>query len=109
MSFELNGNLYFVGNRTLNNLNISSNKISDVGLKEILETLMEQDLTSQESPDGLQGLYRVNIEFNDFRGDSAIAAQIASLCNSRNPDTENDLPSNANSIIRLDAIEVKVN
>jgi hypothetical protein len=57
--FEVNGQWYMVGNRTLNSLNVSSNGITDGGLKALIDVVMEQEAAADQAPEGLLGLFRV--------------------------------------------------
>jgi hypothetical protein len=57
--FEVNNQWYVLGNRTLNSLNLCNNRISEIGLKVILDVIMEQEITSDQAADGFLGLFRV--------------------------------------------------
>ncbi len=60
-AFELNGQWYMLGNRTLLNLNLSRNGITDVGLKLLHDAIVEQEGT-QEYSEGAPGLYRLSLQ-----------------------------------------------
>jgi hypothetical protein len=59
--FEINNQWYEVGNRTLNNLNVCANNITDLGIKHVYDALIEQENTAEQAPEGLLGLFRVNL------------------------------------------------
>jgi hypothetical protein len=58
--FEMNGQVYLFGNRSLNSLNVINNGISNLGAKTLLNAVLEQD-NIPENASELLGLYRVAI------------------------------------------------
>ncbi|KAI9340309.1 hypothetical protein BDR26DRAFT_861686 [Obelidium mucronatum] len=75
-TFEYNGQTYLIGNRTLNNLNVRQNGITEVGLKYLLDAVNEQELSAESAPEGLLGLFRVSMMDNAFEKDNAMHAQL---------------------------------
>lgn len=59
--FEVNNQWYVLGNRSLNSLNVSANDITELGLKNLLNLIIEQDSTSEQAAEGSLGLFRVNL------------------------------------------------
>lgn len=59
--FEINNQWFVLGNRTLNNLNVSHNGITEAGLKTLFDAVTEQELTAENANDGLLGLFRANL------------------------------------------------
>ena len=59
--FEYNNQWFVLGNRTLNNLNLSLNGIGDDGVKYIFDAVAEQEHTAENAPEGLVGLFRLNL------------------------------------------------
>lgn len=59
--FEYNYHWYILGNRTLNNLNVCHNRITDTGVKYIFDAIAEQEQTAENSPEGSLGLFRMNL------------------------------------------------
>jgi hypothetical protein len=82
--FESNGVYYILGNRTLNCLNLCSNKISDTGIKYLLDAATEQELTSTDGAD-LIGIFRIILQFNNISADSTNLSQLNTVLNARNP------------------------
>jgi hypothetical protein len=67
--FEVNGQWYILGNRSLCNLDLSSNDISEVGLKYLLEAVTIQESTvehAQNSDVGL-GIYRISLHVSPYK------------------------------------------
>jgi hypothetical protein len=64
--YEINGQWYIPGNRTLINLDFSSNEITQIGLNALLEAISIQEITNEiaSSSDGLNGLYRLSLHVN---------------------------------------------
>ena len=59
--FEINGQGYILGNRTLNLLNLSMNEITEKSLDYFYNSLMEQERTLMSIPDELPGLIRLDL------------------------------------------------
>jgi hypothetical protein len=57
--FEVNNQWYVLGNRSLNSLNVSANDITELGLKNLLTLITEQDSTSEQATEGSLGLFRI--------------------------------------------------
>ncbi|KAL5040679.1 hypothetical protein RTP6_007665 [Batrachochytrium dendrobatidis] len=83
--FEFNGQWYLLGNRTLNSLNLSHNGIGMLGLKALSDAIIEQETTNDQSPDGLLGVFRLNLQYNSIDAESVQYQQLVSLLNTRNP------------------------
>ncbi|KAJ3072216.1 Leucine-rich repeat-containing protein 71, partial [Rhizoclosmatium hyalinum] len=84
-TFEHNGQQFLIGNRTLNNLNLRQNGITETGVKAFLDAVAEQELSSESAPEGLYGLFRVSILENAFDKENATHAQLQTLLNAKNP------------------------
>ncbi|KAI8902218.1 hypothetical protein BC833DRAFT_521338, partial [Globomyces pollinis-pini] len=83
--FEVNGQWYILGNRTLNSLNLCANNITEVGLKYLLEVINEQEITSDQPMDGMLGVFRIVLSHNPINYDHPNYCALNSLLNSRNP------------------------
>ncbi|KAJ3044315.1 Leucine-rich repeat-containing protein 71 [Rhizophlyctis rosea] len=83
--FELNGQWYVLGNRTLNNLNLSRNGIREEGLKHLLDAVMEQEAAMDNAGEGMVGVFRIALQDNLFDKDSPNYTQLIHLLNTRNP------------------------
>ncbi len=59
--FEINGQGYILGNRSLNLLNLSKNELTDKTLNCFYNSLMEQETTLMSIPDDLPGLIRLDL------------------------------------------------
>jgi len=59
--FEINGQGYVLGNRTLNLLNLSKNELTEKTLNYFYNSLMEQETTLMSIPDDLPGLIRLDL------------------------------------------------
>jgi hypothetical protein len=59
---EQNGQWYTLGNRTLNNLNLANNLLSDVCVQSFLDAVAEQDTYSESVTDGSIGLFRISLQ-----------------------------------------------
>jgi hypothetical protein len=57
--FEVNNQWYILGNRTLNSLNVASNGITEAGVRHLLQLIADQEHVSDQTPEGLLGLFRV--------------------------------------------------
>jgi hypothetical protein len=66
--YEINAQWYILGNRTIINLDFSSNEITDIGLHALLDAVSIQEMTNEAatSSDGLNGLYRLSLYVNIF-------------------------------------------
>lgn len=60
--FEIGGSFFSWGNRTLCNLNVSSNRITDVGAKEFCDALQEQEVAGDVLMDGNTGLIKISLQ-----------------------------------------------
>jgi hypothetical protein len=65
--YEINGQWYILGNRTVINLDFSSNEITQIGLNALLDAISIQEITNEiaTSSDGLNGLYRLSLHVNN--------------------------------------------
>ncbi|KAJ3251971.1 Leucine-rich repeat-containing protein 71 [Chytriomyces hyalinus] len=86
--FENNGQWYVIGNRTLNNINMRQNGITETSLKLLIEVLAEQDLSDEATPEGMLGLFRVAILENNISKDNALYLQLQNLLDARSPFAE---------------------
>ncbi|KAJ3387689.1 Leucine-rich repeat-containing protein 71 [Lobulomyces angularis] len=77
--FELNGQYFIIGNRSLNNLNLEKNNLRVNSLKLIMDVLKEQEL-SQEI-----GLFRISLKDNNFEKENQLYIQIQNSLSTRNP------------------------
>ncbi len=61
--YEINGQWYTLGNRTLNNLDFSMNEVTDIGLNYLYDAICVQESTNEiaSSADGLYGIYRLSL------------------------------------------------
>ncbi|KAJ1340203.1 hypothetical protein BSLG_005196 [Batrachochytrium salamandrivorans] len=83
--FESNGQWYILGNRTLNSLNISHNSIGELGLKALLDAVINQEATNDQSPEGMLGIFRIAMQHNSFDTELSLYTQLMAILNSRNP------------------------
>ncbi|KAL2916521.1 hypothetical protein HK105_203954 [Polyrhizophydium stewartii] len=83
--FESNGQWYILGNRMLNSLNLSHNGITAIGLKALLDAVLDQEATNEQTPDGMLGIFRISLQHNPIDLDSPMHQQLQALLNSRNP------------------------
>ncbi|KAI8904368.1 hypothetical protein EDD86DRAFT_213233 [Gorgonomyces haynaldii] len=83
--FEVNGQSYVLGNRSLNSLNLSCNSITEQGVKALLEVVLEQEATADQLPEGLLGIFRIVLQYNPIEQDSQALTQLQGLLNTRNP------------------------
>ena len=60
--FELNGVWYVLGNRTLNNLNLSRNGIREEGVKALLDAVLDQAAADDNAGEGLVGVFRITVQ-----------------------------------------------
>jgi hypothetical protein len=60
--FEFTGLPYSWGNRSLCNLNLSSNSITEEGAKLLYDSLLEQDLAGEMLLDGNTGVIRLPLQ-----------------------------------------------
>lgn len=60
--FELNGQWFVLGNRTLNNLNLSRNGIHEEGLKALMDAVLEQEASIDNAPEGMIGIFRIALQ-----------------------------------------------
>ncbi|KAJ3231890.1 Leucine-rich repeat-containing protein 71 [Chytriomyces hyalinus] len=86
--FENNGQWYVIGNRTLNNVNLRQNGITETSLKLLIDVLAEQDLSDEATPEGMLGLFRVAIQENNISKDNALHLQLQNLLDARSPFAE---------------------
>ncbi|KAJ3109721.1 Leucine-rich repeat-containing protein 71 [Phlyctochytrium bullatum] len=89
--FEHNGQWFVLGNRTLSCLNLSYASITEVGLRLLLDAILEQDVSAEFVPEGLSGLFRLSLQGNLFDRDSAAFAQLQTLLHARNPFIDQDM------------------
>ncbi|KAI9206984.1 uncharacterized protein BJ171DRAFT_495373 [Polychytrium aggregatum] len=93
--FEVNGQWFILGNRTLNNLNLSRNSITAAGLKAILDAVVEQESTAENMTEGIIGVFRVSLQDNVFEASHPQFLQLQTCLKQRNPfyeHTESDNP-----------------
>jgi len=64
--FEINGQGYILGNRTLNILNLSKNELTEEVLNYFYNSLTEQDTTLINIPDELPGLIKLDLSVNNI-------------------------------------------
>lgn len=108
--FEVNGQWYILGNRSLCNLDLSANDISEIGLRHLLEAVSIQEATVEQAQnsDVGHGIYRISlhvrsrrlniiflcenticntfcIQLNSFSVNTPQLGALNSLLNSRNP------------------------
>lgn len=83
--FEINGQGYVLGNRTLNLLNLSKNELTEKTLNYFYNSLMEQETTLMSIPDDLPGLIRLDLSDNNFMTNHPKLEQINQILNNRNP------------------------
>ncbi|ORX83550.1 RNI-like protein [Anaeromyces robustus] len=83
--FEINGQGYILGNRTLNVLNLSTNELTDKSLNYFYNSLMEQEATLVNIPDDLPGLIKIDFSDNNFVLSNPKLEQINQILNNRNP------------------------
>ncbi|KAJ3140902.1 hypothetical protein HK100_008441 [Physocladia obscura] len=57
--FEHNGQYFLIGNRTLNNLNLRQNGITETGVRLLLDMISEQELSAENTPEGMSGIFRI--------------------------------------------------
>ena len=64
--YEINGQWYILGNRSINSLDLSSNEITETGLNALFEAISIQEITNEvaSSSDGLIGLYKLSLYVN---------------------------------------------
>lgn len=64
--YEINGQWNILGNRTIINLDFSSNEITEIGLNALSDAISIQEVTNEiaTATDGLTGLYRLNLFVN---------------------------------------------
>ncbi|KAI8846197.1 hypothetical protein BC829DRAFT_445476 [Chytridium lagenaria] len=86
--FEHNGQWFVLGNRTLTTLNLSHTDLTELGLKSLLEALQEQEVSSENTPEGLIGLFRLTLQGNAFDKENGNYALLCGLLNARNPFVE---------------------
>lgn len=63
--FKVNNQWFVLGNRTLNNFNLCSNGITELGLKALLDVTNEQEASAEQALDGTLGLFRVELSVLD--------------------------------------------
>jgi len=83
--FEINGQGYILGNRTLNILNLSKNELSEKCLNNFYNSLIEQETTLLSIPDELPGLIKLDLSDNNFSLNHPKMEQINQILNNRNP------------------------
>ncbi|KAJ3054456.1 Leucine-rich repeat-containing protein 71 [Rhizophlyctis rosea] len=83
--FELNGVWYVLGNRTLNNLNLSRNGIREEGVKALLDAVLDQAAADDNAGEGLVGVFRITLQDNLVDSNSPVYQQLVHLLNTRNP------------------------
>ncbi|KAJ3208640.1 Leucine-rich repeat-containing protein 71 [Entophlyctis luteolus] len=83
--FEHNGQFFLVGNRTLNNLNLRQNGITEIGAKALIDILADQELSVEVTPEGALGLFRVSLLENQLDPNSATYLQLQNTLNIKNP------------------------
>jgi len=88
--FEINGQGYILGNRTLNILNLSKNELTEEVLTYFYNSLTEQDTTLINVPDELPGLIKLDLSDNNFSLKHPKLEQINQLLNIRNPFIPNE-------------------
>ena len=61
--YEINGQWYTLGNRTINNLDVSMNEVTDIGLNYLYDAICIQESSNEiaSSADGLYGIYRLSL------------------------------------------------
>ncbi len=93
--FENNGTWFTLGNRSLNNLNLSGCNLTDHGLKILYDTVQEQELSVECAPEAGLGLIRISVKDNNFEKDHPTFLLLSNLLNSRNPflEPEDTLPT----------------
>jgi len=64
--FEINGQGYILGNRTINILNLSKNELTDKTLNCFYNSLVEQDTTLINVPDDLPGLIKLDLSVRKY-------------------------------------------
>jgi hypothetical protein len=62
--YEINGQWSVLGNRTLNNLDVSMNGITEVGVRSLHDAVVEQEMANEQPSvsDGNTGIYRINLQ-----------------------------------------------
>ncbi|KAJ3109206.1 Leucine-rich repeat-containing protein 71 [Phlyctochytrium planicorne] len=88
--FEHNGQWFVLGNRTLSSLNLSHADIGESGLKSLVDAVIEQEMSADNTPEGLTGIFRITVQGNLFDKDSPLHAQLSALLNTRNPFVDQD-------------------
>ncbi|KAJ1553807.1 Leucine-rich repeat-containing protein 71 [Nowakowskiella sp. JEL0078] len=83
--YESNGQWFVLGNRTLNNLDISFNCVSEVGMKALSEAVLEQESSSEYTPENLLGILRISTQGNLLEKENPYLQQLLTLLNQRNP------------------------
>jgi hypothetical protein len=62
---DIGGQWYIIGNRALNNLNLSGCGLTLVGLKAIVDVVRDQDACSENivarGEEGMHGLFRISL------------------------------------------------
>ncbi|KAJ3352611.1 Leucine-rich repeat-containing protein 71 [Kappamyces sp. JEL0680] len=112
--FEINNQWFVLGNRALNSLNVSLNGITDIGVKHLLDVLLTQESSLDQTPDGVLGLFRIALNYNSIPQDNAGLAQLNALLTSRNPffepseetEAEDDGDDNADDVDEVDESNV---
>ena len=89
--YEINGEWYLLGNRTLNNFDLSLNGITEAGLKALLDAVTVQESTNDQAliSDGYVGLYRMSLHSNAFDLNHPNVVTMNTILNNRNPFFEN--------------------
>lgn len=61
--YEINGQWYILGNRTIINLDFSTNEITEIGLNALSDAISIQEVTNEiaTSSDGLIGVHRLSL------------------------------------------------
>ena len=83
--FESNGQWFIIGNRSINNLNLSGCNLTENSLKIINELVMELESTTDATPDGCLGLIRVSLQDNQFQASHPLYQKIEASLLALNP------------------------